>query len=203
MLAHGLGLSDATTLVDAAKYGPHLLAPTATDLAKYGKLGEAFAGFHSDLNFLSVHGRSRFPGLHIWARNTGNKLEIKLPPGHLLVQAGKQLEHLTGGLILAGYHEVVCTERTLAALERRRADPATAERPQIRISSTLFHHLSSDYALKPSEFRRAVAPRSEAVRAKVAECEAGAAGAEYEDGKLVGDLVLDELKSISLAAAAA
>lgn len=46
----------------------------------------------TDLNFLTIHGRSRFPGLHIWARNTGKRIAVKLPPGCLLVQAGKQLE---------------------------------------------------------------------------------------------------------------
>lgn len=205
MLARGLGLSDPNALVSAAIYGPHLLAPTATNLAKYARLGEPFAGFHSDLNFLSVHGRSRYPGLHIWARNSGQKLEPKLPPGHLLVQAGKQLEHLTGGVVLAGFHEVVCTERTLEALEGRRRGEATRGRPEIRISSTMFHHLSSDYELRPAEFAEGVRPGSEAVRTKVEECRrsAEASGVEYEEGKLVGDLVLDELRSISLAAAGA
>lgn len=39
-----------------------------------------------------------------------------MPPGNgnLLVQAGKQLEHLTGGLIKAGYHEVVVNDDLLA-----------------------------------------------------------------------------------------
>jgi len=33
-----------------------------------------------------------------------------MPEGHLLVQCGKQLEWLTGGLIKAGYHEVIHNE---------------------------------------------------------------------------------------------
>lgn len=39
-----------------------------------------------------------------------------MPPGsgNLLVQAGKQLEHLTGGLIKAGYHEVVVNDDVIA-----------------------------------------------------------------------------------------
>ena len=38
-----------------------------------------------------------------------------MPPGnYLLVQAGKQLEHITGGLVKAGYHEVVVNDDTLA-----------------------------------------------------------------------------------------
>lgn len=37
MLAAGLGL-EQRTFVDAGQYGSHLLAPTATNLAKWGKL---------------------------------------------------------------------------------------------------------------------------------------------------------------------
>jgi isopenicillin N synthase-like dioxygenase len=95
---------------------PHLLAPTASDLVKYGKKDTILAGFHTDLNFLTIHGRSRYPGLHIWARNTGKRIPVRIPSGNnLLVQAGKQLEHLTGGLIKAGYHEVVVNDNTIAA----------------------------------------------------------------------------------------
>jgi isopenicillin N synthase-like dioxygenase len=95
---------------------PHLLAPTASDLVKYHKKDTILAGFHTDLNFLTIHGRSRYPGLHIWARNTGKRILVQFPPTgrYLLVQAGKQLEHLTGGLIKAGYHEVVVNEATIA-----------------------------------------------------------------------------------------
>jgi isopenicillin N synthase-like dioxygenase len=106
------------------------------------------AGFHTDLNFLTIHGRSRYPGLHIWARNTGKRIAVKIPPGnYLLVQAGKQLEHLTGGLIKAGYHEVVVNQATLDTIEKRKA--SSPDRPLIRISSTFFWHLSSDFDLVP------------------------------------------------------
>ncbi|KAI5452250.1 hypothetical protein NCC49_000815 [Naganishia albida] len=145
MLSVGLGLPPST-IYDASRYGSHLLAPTATDLKKYGQLNSIFAGFHSDLNFLTIHGKSRYPGLHIWARNTGKKMPVKVPDGCLLVQAGKQLEWFSGGLVKAGYHEVVCTEGTLKAMERISAE--TPERPLIRISSTFFYHLSPDYQLE-------------------------------------------------------
>lgn len=42
----GLGL-DPKTFVDKATYGPHLLAPTATDLNLFGQQGAIFAGFHT------------------------------------------------------------------------------------------------------------------------------------------------------------
>lgn len=70
--------------------GPHLLAPTGSDLSKYGNLNSVFAGYHYDLNFLTIHGRSRFPGLFIWLRD-GRKVPVKVPEGCLLLQAGKQV----------------------------------------------------------------------------------------------------------------
>ncbi|KAF8899015.1 hypothetical protein BD779DRAFT_1486610 [Infundibulicybe gibba] len=147
MAAVGLGLP-AQTFREAGKYGPHILAPTASDLVKYGRKDTILAGFHSDLNFLTIHGRSRYPGLHIWARNTGKRIPVKIPDGnYLLVQAGKQLEHMTGGLIKAGFHEVVVNEKTLEVIEKRKAQ--FPHRPLIRISSTFFWHLSSDYDLAP------------------------------------------------------
>ena len=129
-------------------FRPHLLAPTASDLRRYGKKDTILAGFHTDLNFLTIHGRSRYPGLHIWARNTGKRIPVKIPQGnYLLVQAGKQIEHITGGLIKAGYHEVVVNQQTLDTIERRRSE--FPDRPLIRISSTFFWHLSSDHDLVP------------------------------------------------------
>lgn len=74
---------------------------------------------------------------------------MKFPPTgpYLLVQAGKQLEHLSGGLVKAGFHEVVVNEATLQTIEKRRTE--LPDRPLIRISSTFFWHLSSDYELAP------------------------------------------------------
>lgn len=51
MIAVGFDLPKKT-FVDMTQYGPHLLAPTASDLNKYGKVGTVLAGFHYDLNFL-------------------------------------------------------------------------------------------------------------------------------------------------------
>lgn len=70
--------------------GPHLLAPTGSNLRRHGQVGTVFAGYHYDLNFLTIHGRSRFPGLSIWLRN-GQKMEVKVPVGCLLIQTGKQV----------------------------------------------------------------------------------------------------------------
>ncbi|KAJ3087389.1 hypothetical protein HK102_011208 [Quaeritorhiza haematococci] len=143
MIAIGFGL-EKDTFTKMTRYGPHLLAPTGSDLEKYGKVDTVLAGFHYDLNFLTIHGKSRFPGLHIWAKD-GRKMLAKVPDGCLLVQAGKQLEWLTGGQVLAGYHEVVVVPETLEAVEKQKA----LNRPLWRVSSTLFYHISSDEKLRP------------------------------------------------------
>lgn len=161
MAAVGLDLPP-TYFSDAGRYGPHLLAPTASDLKKYGTKDTILAGFHTDLNFLTIHGRSRYPGLNIWARNTGRRIPVRMPPGnYLLVQAGKQIEYITGGLIKAGFHEVVINEKTIETMEKRAKEQP--ERPQIRISSTLFWHLNSDFDLAPVP---ALAVRAKDLRAE-------------------------------------
>jgi len=68
MAAIGFGLP-RNAFVDLMKYAPHLLAPTASDLNKYGTKDQVLAGYHQDLNFISLHGKSRYSGLHIWLRD--------------------------------------------------------------------------------------------------------------------------------------
>eukprot|EP00854_Cymbomonas_tetramitiformis_P006252 gene6252-7498_t len=80
---------------------------SGSDLAKYSEPKTVFAGYHYDLNFLTIHGKSRFPGLFIWLRD-GRK-------------AGKQLEWLTGGYVQAGYHEVIYSEATKATTAQKAA----------------------------------------------------------------------------------
>lgn len=104
MVAIGLGLN-ADDFTQRMRLGPHLLAPTGADVQKHGKLGTVYAGYHYDLNFLTIHGKSRYPGLFIWLRG-GERMPVKIPDGCLLIQAGKQMEWLTGGYIKAGFHEV-------------------------------------------------------------------------------------------------
>ncbi|KAL8343427.1 hypothetical protein RB598_004663 [Gaeumannomyces tritici] len=196
MAAIGLGLPDKT-FKEAGQYGPHLLAPTASDLKKYGAKDTILAGFHTDLNFLTIHGRSRYPGLHIWARNTGKKIAVKMPSGegYLLVQAGKQLEHLTGGLVKAGFHEVVVNDATLDVVERRSRE--LPDRPLVRISSTFFWHLSSDFDLAPIPKLAEEARRVRAEQFNLGRDE----GEEPEYAPMkVGKQVQNELKHIALMA---
>ena len=75
------------------------------DLDKYGAAGTCYAGYHYDLNFLTIHGKSRFPGLAVWLQD-GRRMPVSIPDGCLLIQAGKQIEWLTNGYIRGGMHEV-------------------------------------------------------------------------------------------------
>jgi len=197
MAALGMDLSQ-TAFTDASRFGPHLLAPTASDLDKYGTKDTILAGFHTDLNFLTIHGRSRFPGLHIWARNTGKRIPVVFPPAgrYLLVQAGKQLEHLSGGLVKAGFHEVVVNQSTVETIERRKT--SHPDRPLIRISSTFFFHLSSDFDLQPIASLVSQARVLNARRANLGQ-ETDEDEATYEPMK-VGQQVQSELKHIALMA---
>ena len=61
------------------------------------------------------------------------------------MQAGRQLEWLTGGHVKAGFHEVVHTPEAVAAADAARL----AGRSTWRVSSTLFAHIASDQILQP------------------------------------------------------
>jgi isopenicillin N synthase-like dioxygenase len=124
--------------------GPHLLAPTGSDLSKYNSPGTIFAGWHTDVSFLTIHGKSNFPGLSVWTRE-GKKIGVSVPDGYLLVQAGQQLEYLTGGHVKAGYHEVILSEGAQTAAKRA----IQAGESLWRISSTVFAHINSDCILEP------------------------------------------------------
>jgi hypothetical protein len=124
---------------------PGLPCFAGTDLSEHTALGTVYAGYHYDLNFLTIHGKSRFPGLHVWLAD-GTRFPVRVPEGCLLLQAGRQLAWLTGGDIEEGMHEVVCTEATLAAVGAARA---AGDRPLWRVSSTVFSHCGPEVLLKP------------------------------------------------------
>uniref|UniRef100_A0A383VB58 Isopenicillin N synthase-like Fe(2+) 2OG dioxygenase domain-containing protein n=1 Tax=Tetradesmus obliquus TaxID=3088 RepID=A0A383VB58_TETOB len=143
MAALGFGLP-ADAFTSRMELGPHLLDPTSSDLQQHGQQGTVPAGYHYDLNFITIHGRSRFPGLSVWLAD-GRRLPVSIPPGCLLCQAGKQLEWLTGGHVQAGMHEVLVTDATVASVAAAKA----AGRSTWRVSSTVFSHIASDQLLQP------------------------------------------------------
>ena len=143
MIAVGLGVPQ-NTFRGKMEGGTQLLGPTGSDLQKYNNVGEVLAGFHYDLSFLTIHGKSRFPGLFIWLR-TGEKVPVKVPKGCFLLQAAKQMEILTAGHIFAGFHEVIVTPETLEAVAKAKAEG----RSLWRVSSTMFSSIRYDEMLKP------------------------------------------------------
>jgi len=137
------------TLSKLLHNGPHLLAPTGSNFNKYNKLNTVLAGYHYDISLLTIHGKSRFPGLYIWLNN-GKKLLVQIPDGCLLVQAGKTLEYLTGGYIQAGFHEVIICKETIDKIKEKKEKKESLW----RVSSTLFSHIASDVIIEPlKQFR--------------------------------------------------
>jgi isopenicillin N synthase-like dioxygenase len=150
MVALGFKLPE-NIFIEKMKYGGHLLAPTGSDLSKYQE-GAIFAGVHYDLNFMTIHGKSNYGGLFIWLRN-GQKKRVKIPDGCLLVQGGRQLEYLTGGECLAGFHEVIYTPEVREQVLRIQKEDETKkdEDRKIlwRVSSTLFSQIRQNVMLEP------------------------------------------------------
>jgi len=190
MIEIGLNLPPGT-FREAGQCGPHVLAPSSADLVKYGQKGTILTRFHTDIDFLTIHGRSRYPSLDIWPRNTGQRIGVEIPPGNnFFVQAGKQLEHITGGLIKAVFHEVVVNERTLAAIERRKVE--FPDRPLIRVSSSFFWNLSPDYDLVPIA---ALKEKADILRAKNLEAGLNEGDEVIYEPMKVAELVRNELMS--------
>lgn len=82
MAAVGMDV-EKTTFTSRMKGGAHLLAPTGSDLVK-NDIGAVFAGFHYDISFMTIHGKSRYPGLYVWTRDWKRKA-VKIPEGCLLL----------------------------------------------------------------------------------------------------------------------
>ena len=147
MAALGMGLA-MDTFSKRMVGGAHLLAPTGSDLKRHD-IGTTLAGFHYDIALLTAHGKSRYPGLYIWLRDW-TKVLVKIPKGCLLIQAGSTFEHITGGYVLAGYHEVIYSEETKQTVEKVKEEIHQGkERILWRVSSTLFSHMRYDTDIAP------------------------------------------------------
>ena len=142
MLESGLSIPKGS-FMDLLKNGNTVIGPTGSDLNRYKK-DTVFAGLHYDISFLTIHGKSRFPGLYIWLR-TGEKMRVVVPNGCFLLQAGRELEYLTGGYIKAGFHEVVYDDLTEKAVQKAREE----KKSTWRVSSTMFSHIRSEAVLEP------------------------------------------------------
>lgn len=99
---------------------------------------------HYDFDLMTIHGKPRFGGLFIWL-NTGEKVKVVVPEGHLLMQVGKQFEWMTGGYVKAGWHEVVFTDE----VEKQRDEAIKNGRIPWRVSSILFYQVDGNYVMQP------------------------------------------------------
>ena len=103
------------------------------------------------MNYLTIHGKSNYGGLYIWLRN-GEKKKVKIPDGCLLIQCGMQMEYLTGGTLLGGFHEVVYTEEVSKVVEHQKKENKEAGHDKHklwRVSSTLFSQIRQNVILEP------------------------------------------------------
>lgn len=113
------------------------------DLAK-SKIGEVITGFHRDFGIITAHAPTRFERLSAWLL-TGEKVSIKIPENHLLIQAGKQLEWLTGGYLKAGFHEVIHNRE----VENQVKENLKNGRSNWRVVSALYSYVQGSLRLKP------------------------------------------------------
>jgi isopenicillin N synthase-like dioxygenase len=143
--------------------GPHCLAPTGVHLREEfarknpGRVSDTdllnwlrnerycLDGFHNDVNLITVHARANTPGLHTWSALGERYDALTVPEGCLLVQSGRQLRHLTGGLIPAMYHEVTTTPGMIPYAR----DELEAGRDPVRVGCPFFVHVRSDVLMGP------------------------------------------------------
>ncbi len=143
MAAIGWG-AEADSFTDRLRFGPHFLAPTGSDLVTYGKPGTVLAGFHNDMSFATVHGPATDPGLFAWTTG-GVRHPVRLPRGHLILQCGRQMQWLTGGVAHRVFHEVAAVEESRARIE---AAVAKGE-PYWRVATPLFLHMNTNETAEP------------------------------------------------------
>jgi hypothetical protein len=95
-------------------------------------------------------------------------------------------EWITGGYVLAGFHEVIYTQATKDAIEQVKKENELTEKPKIlwRVSSTLFSHLRYNVDLSPLKELEGLYSKEESLK-KYTKCTA------YEK-------LIEELKAINL-----
>jgi len=126
-------------------YGQHLIAPTGSDLDLWGENdGLMLAYEHDDLNFLTGHGRATCQGLYILTQQ-GKWVLVRVPPGYVLIQAGQQMEIVTGGAVKAGIHCVMTVPQMREYVEARREEG----RIPWRTTTTFFATAYADIRLEP------------------------------------------------------
>lgn len=156
MGAIGLGLNK-DDFTSRMKYAGHLLAPTGSDLGKF-KVNDIFAGVHYGkiiwffrFKFLNNTWKIKLWRI-IYLVKKWWKRKVRIPDGCLLLQAGRQLEYLTGGDCLAGFHEVVYTDEVKKVVDKKIEENKSLgydKHKLWRVSSTLFSQIRQNVILEP------------------------------------------------------
>ena len=103
------------------------------------------AEVHDDLGFITGHFQPNVPGcLNAWTRE-GKKFRVVVPKGYMLYQAAQEMQHTTGGVVLAGMHEVVVGE----GLEDLRKQAHAGGHDLWRVTTTVFFHAASENSVGP------------------------------------------------------
>lgn len=104
-LSIGLGIDD-DFLTNIIKDGPSTLSTFCYDVIDR-KHNRSAKGYSNELSLITVFCPSVYNHINIWTTNTRKKISVTIPDNCILIQAGLQLEYLTGGTIQAGYNEIV------------------------------------------------------------------------------------------------
>mmetsp|Transcript_10299 Transcript_10299/g.20060 ORF Transcript_10299/g.20060 Transcript_10299/m.20060 type:complete len:323 (+) Transcript_10299:283-1251(+) len=141
MVERGLGIEPGTISSRFANAN-HMLNPSGFDLNLRGP-GSVLTTIHYDMSFITVHGNSRFPVFTVWLRD-GRTVDVEIPEGLLMFQAGMIFEYMTGGYALAGHHIVTHSEKTAEVVERARADGKSLW----KINSSMFGNIQQDQTIE-------------------------------------------------------
>ena len=110
-LSLSMGLEEKDSIKKFTKYGDHYTQNLCTLNIHEKPVGNVISKLHFDRELLTVHTRSNYPCLILYTtEEKSRRIVAKPPPGSLCVQAGLQLEWLTGGYFASGFHEVIVTE---------------------------------------------------------------------------------------------
>lgn len=102
-----------------------------SDFNKYDSLGTVLAGFHYDLNLLTIHGKSRFPGLSVWLRDGRWVTSVPLRRSVYFVST-----YMYSNLVNSHASVVVVVVTTIGALATAAAAAAPLKRYVAHIGTT-------------------------------------------------------------------
>ena len=145
-LSLSLGLEEKDSLKNFTKYGDYYMQNLCTFNIHKKPVGHVMHKLHFDRDLITVHTRSNYPCLVVYTtEDEARRIIAKPPPGALLVQAGLQLEWLSGGYFASGLHEVIVTEEAKEKATENVANGGDGH----RITQTLFIRAENNIIVGP------------------------------------------------------